>query len=788
MDPLAGGEGGRVESLLGPAVFDREAQARAVGGGGEEEVLVGVVAEIEDALPGRAAVPVNPGGEAERVVAGDIGGQVDEGVGAVERERAGANAGVGVGGRADGLGVVGVARVVERVAVEGEVGDERGGPARRGAGGEGVAGAVERAVGGADAVVVGRAREGGGIGEGGGGEAARDGVEGAVGRSGGAEDGVAVEVGGGDGVPREADGDGVGGGGEAGRRGRPGELDGGVHREQAPVLVEAVERGPLPDVGAVGGGEPVHVEGLAAPAVADGEPAVADVFKKPLLVRAGGGVPLDDVGPVVVGKVEQVGGLAAVGGGEGEVAVVAADAGIERGDVPLLVGGGGAGGGVLPDVGAVAGAGVGDLEDLAAVAVDEDVAAVDGRRHVGAPGDVDQFFGVGLVHPVAVAAGDGDGVGALRAVAVEEHGAVAGDEAVAGGDGLAFGGADEGLHGAGRRAVNGGGGPIRAMLGVAQAHALVGFHECGAGELGAGPPDAGLHAVFGADDGLDDVVQLLVHGLVAAGAHVLVEGGVAVEVARELVGGALGDAILDRVVPGVGGVAAERARAGEGDVGEGRAGLEQTEDVVKVGDGALVPAVVGLVEGRGGDEGFSPGLEGALGGLHGFDPAGGHDLGAVFEPRIDAGLGVGRHGDGFAGAGEGGDVEAVDEAVELGRGELTVHQRGVDREGDAHEVHLVLAHVDDAPAHVVRARPGGVQAPLGDRLGDARRAGVEDHGAILRGGRVRGGESEEGEREGGRGRKRGAGHARGMGATKRSEIRRRGAPRIVKCGSDRDQL
>ncbi len=69
--------------------------------------------------------------------------------------------------------------------------------------------------------------------------------------------------------------------------------------------------------------------------------------------------------------------------------------------------------------------------------------------------------------------------------------------------------------------------------------------------LGGAPPDAGLHAIFHADHGLHDVVQLVVAGVVAIGPHGLEIEGVVVEAAGQLMGAALVEPVAIGVIPRV---------------------------------------------------------------------------------------------------------------------------------------------------------------------------------------------------------------------------------------------
>ncbi len=329
-----------------------------------------------------------------------------------------------------------------------------------------------------------------------------------------------------------------------------------------------------------------------------------------------------------------------------------------------------AGVGPLLDVIAVGGPGGGNVHDLAAVAGDQDVAAVDGGLHVLAPGDVHEFLRVGLVHLVAVAPGDLDGVGASRAVAVEEDIPVRGDKAVAGGGGLSFRGADEGLHLAGGGAVDRGGGPVRAMFGVAQTDAVAGLHEFAPGVLGGSPPDAGVHAVFGSDHRLDDVVEFVVDAVVAVRRDVLEEGDVIVEAAGQLVGGALFHEApaVQRVVPGVGLVVVEGCSAVDVDSSEVCAqGVPKLpDDVAEAVDIPLFKAVVRLVVGGDGQHGAACGNGARTGRVdqlrpgHGFDTAVAADEGGVIGPGVVVEV------EGCVGGGVG--VDDRHARVEFGRG------------------------------------------------------------------------------------------------------------------------
>ena len=101
------------------------------------EVFVGAAAEVEDALPGGAAVPPDPSGDGDVLInVGREGAEVGGVGGAVEAQRLACDAGNVGGGAGDGggraaLGIGG--RAVESVAgLEGEGGDVDG---ERGVGG-----------------------------------------------------------------------------------------------------------------------------------------------------------------------------------------------------------------------------------------------------------------------------------------------------------------------------------------------------------------------------------------------------------------------------------------------------------------------------------------------------------------------------------------------------------------------------------------------------------------------------------------------------------------------------
>ncbi len=149
------------------------------------------------------------------------------------------------------------------------------------------------------------------------------------------------------------------------------------------------------DVAAVDGGGAGDVEALPAPPVANAEPAVACVFKITMLPgdlpRHGILLPLANIGAVAVGDTVKLEEFAAVGGANAIVRVIAAEIVGQRVDVPVLKRA--AGVGVLMNVGTVFRAGVGYFQHLAAVAVHDDVAPVDDRLDVVAPGYVDQSFG-----------------------------------------------------------------------------------------------------------------------------------------------------------------------------------------------------------------------------------------------------------------------------------------------------------------------------------------------------------------------------------------------------------
>ncbi len=323
MCPHAGRQGGGIQSGDCRALPDFEACSSASSLGGEIEIFPRAVAEVEDALPVVPTVPQDPARDGEFVMIHEFSRQGDVARAAQGKRLASDSAGV-VARCSGEFAMVGVAGIVGEAALEIVARHHRADAKRCGVDLRGVGGAVEGLVHRLDLVVTGGRLVGGAVGVGGGGNGAGDQFERAF-RGGGSVDVVAVEIALLIGVPGECDGGGVGHGREAGRCGGSVEFDRGPDGDEPPLLVVSAVARPLVDVRAVvhrGAGD---IKEFSAPAAADVEPAVLDVFEEELLVRAVGGSPLVDVAAVVQRPVQDVQSLAAMDGGYREVAKVPSD-------------------------------------------------------------------------------------------------------------------------------------------------------------------------------------------------------------------------------------------------------------------------------------------------------------------------------------------------------------------------------------------------------------------------------------------------------------------------------
>ena len=115
--PLADGQRRSLDNLFAAAIENREAQRVAAGTRRQKKVVRRVIAEIKNALPVRAAVPVHPRGETEIHAVRHVRGKLNKTIRAVETHRL---PGVTVGetGRTRHQAVVAVAARVERVRLE----------------------------------------------------------------------------------------------------------------------------------------------------------------------------------------------------------------------------------------------------------------------------------------------------------------------------------------------------------------------------------------------------------------------------------------------------------------------------------------------------------------------------------------------------------------------------------------------------------------------------------------------------------------------------------------------
>lgn len=501
-------------------------------------------------------------------------------------------------------------------------------------------------------------------------------------------------------------------------------------------------------------------------AAADVEPSVLGVLEVPLLIVAQSAFVADEASAVVEAPVEDIneeGGIARVH--YFIIAEVAAHALAHGADNPLLrevvvARGDGA---FLRHVCAVGDAVAAQCHDESAGAVDEFVGGGlggQGWHDVLAVLDVHAGLGVGLSGLVACAARQVHEVLAHGALAVVEDVVVGGQQAIGRGDGLAFTGASEGLHVAFRMAVDAGGCPVVAMLGVSDSRAAAGLHELTAGVVAGAPPDALRQSVLLSDHALHGVVQFVADSDLAVLLHLLVELGEVVEAACQLVGVSLVEVFLAGVVPFECIVVVEGVSPAEEDVLEFLFVLlvlaQFLADGGEVSLGSLVPGCqIRFVEWRDADDLQSAFLYIAFGQCNQFAPAVGLrgavaaaiPFGHLFQGSFHL---VGIEVDGGVGRPLLDQVDAVVEGTFLTAGECSVQGFGVGGlETQAHDVYQLFAGEVHAAPQVALADPGEVQSPrdvgqFGAFVADA----VGEDDAVLHDGRGLQGAGAGGLREG----------------------------------------